>query len=662
MSVYLTPGIYLRPQPAERKDLRLVRTDVAGFVGFAERGPLPAPGTVLGSKVKAEDLAIRLTSWKEFTIRFGGFIPYGSLAYAVRAFFDNGGTTCYVMRVAGISEPAALAAAGNRNALLDGPRGASFVLPAAAPLVAARLTQSRVKGDSKLILNANHGLKENDLIAIASEGVTEFSMVISSDETSVTLGRKSNAAHNEGAAVYKYPSAVALEAVSAGNWGSRIRVDITPLEETPEVEEFSMRVTVEPGFYVPETRQQEIYKRLSLNESNERFYAVNVINQNSQLVRIKVFQPHLFFGDSSASRLMAGPAKFGAVYLQGGRDGLSGVKPLDFTGGPDQFFGLRILEEIDEIAILCAPDVVFKAPQSIPPPPPPVLHPCEPPPEEIKLDSVAEDPTAIPRNFEEPDVFNIYQTLLDQCERLRDRVAILDPPAQKKAKEVVAWRAGFNSRFGALYYPWLKVPAAPGTNGKSRLVPPSGHVAGIYARTDNEFGVHRPPANAPLEFINDVGDEITAIQQEELNPFDVNAIRSFAGRGIRVWGARSLASKNDSDWRFIHARRLMSMIEESVFKSMQWAVFEPNDFSLRRTLVHSLSVFLEQIWREGGLKGVLPEEAFYVKCDETNNPTSVVDAGQIVCQVGIAVAAPMEFIVFEIRRGPSGSQIVEGEE
>jgi len=290
------------------------------------------------------------------------------------------------------------------------------------------------------------------------------------------------------------------------------------------------------------------------------------------------------------------------------------------------------------------------------------LHPCEPPPEEIKPDAVAEDPTAIPPTFKEFEVFNIYQTLLDQCERLRDRVAILDPPAQKKAKQVVAWRSGFNSRFGALYYPWLKVPAAPGANGKSRLVPPSGHVAGIYARTDNEFGVHRPPANAPLEFINDVGDEITAIQQEELNPFDVNAIRSFAGRGIRVWGARSLASKDDSDWRFIHARRLMSMIEESVFKSMQWAVFEPNDFSLRRTLVHSLSVFLEQIWREGGLKGVLPEEAFYVKCDETNNPPSVVDAGQVVCQVGIAVAAPMEFIVFEIRRGPSGSQIVEGEE
>jgi phage tail sheath protein FI len=144
-----------------------------------------------------------------------------------------------------------------------------------------------------------------------------------------------------------------------------------------------------------------------------------------------------------------------------------------------------------------------------------------------------------------------------------------------------------------------------------------------------------------------------------LNPHDVNAIRPFRGRGIRVWGARALAARDDNDWRFIHARRLMSMIEESVYKSMQWTVFEPNDFSLRRTLVHSLSVFLEAIWREGGLKGALPREGFYVKCDETNNPQAVVDAGQIVCEVGIAVAAPMEFIVFEIQQDPGGAAIVE---
>jgi len=223
----------------------------------------------------------------------------------------------------------------------------------------------------------------------------------------------------------------------------------------------------------------------------------------------------------------------------------------------------------------------------------------------------------------------------------------------------VDWRYEFHTRFAALYYPWLKVPDPLDVDRLARAVPPSGHVAGVYAQIDSRFGVHRPPANVALEFITDVVDEVTGLQQEELNPHDVNAIRSFRGRGIRVWGARSLAASGDNDWRFIHTRRLMSMIEESVYKSMQWAVFESNDFSLRRTLVHSLSVFLEAIWRQGGLKGALPSQGFYVKCDETNNPPALVDAGQVVCEVGIAIAAPMEFIVFEIRQNPAGATIAE---
>ena len=662
MSAYLTPGIYLRPQPSDRKDVRLVRTDVAGFVGFTERGPLPAPGMVLGSKIKAEDLAIRLTSWKEFTTIFGGFIPFGSLAYAVRAFFDNGGTTCYVVRVANI----------NGETTLDHPRSASMAFPVAAPSVVARLAQDVGEGENKLVLDRTQVLNDGSLVAIASEGLTELSMVIGSDDTSVILGRNTKSAHRAGDVVFQYPTAVMVKAVSPGNWGNRIRLDITPLQDGSLFNEFSLRINVDPGFYAPATKQEENYKRLTLNKddkANERLYAPDVINQHSQLIRIDVSQPNsvsesgLFIGDVFASSLTAGPLKAGPVYLQGGRDGLTGISALDFTGGPDQFWGLRILEEIDEVAILCSPDAVFEAPPVVPTKPPPSHAPCDPPPPEVEqTDSLAEDPTAIPSALDQKDVFNIYAMMLDQCERLRDRVAILDSPANQNSKQVVQWRNNFNSRFGALYYPWLKVPDSPDANNDTRLVPPSGHVAGVYARIDNQFGVHHPPANAALEFVIDVADEITALQQEELNPFSVNAIRAFNGRGIRIWGARSLAGANDSDWRFIHARRLMSMIEESVFKSMQWAVFEPNDFALRRTLVHSLTVFLEQIWRQGGLKGALATEAFYVKCDATNNPPSVLDAGQIVCQIGIAVAAPMEFIIFEISRGPSGTQITEPED
>jgi hypothetical protein len=187
-------------------------------------------------------------------------------------------------------------------------------------------------------------------------------------------------------------------------------------------------------------------------------------------------------------------------------------------------------------------------------------------------------------------------------------------------------------------------------------------VAGIYARSDMKNGVRKPPANEPLDFISDVEFDVDDATQGDLNDQRVNCIRTLPGRGIRVWGARSLSAAADTQWMFIHVRRLMSYIEASVERSSRWAVFEPNDDKLRRALVHSLTVFLERIWQSGGLKGATPAEGFFVRCDETNNPPAVIDQGQLVCEVGVAVAAPMEFIIFEIRRNVESSQVVEEEQ
>jgi hypothetical protein len=439
---------------------------------------------------------------------------------------------------------------------------------------------------------------------------------------------------------------------------------LKPLQDSTAGDEFSLRITVDAGPDSSLPKEEQFFKRLSLHKTvrdrqgRNPFYALDVINGELNFIKVSAPQQNLTSLSAVTSNLSPGPFAAGPVYLQGGRDGVAKVDRTDFTGAEDDVRGLRLLEEIDEVAILCMPDVLSR-PEPRRPAPLPPRRPCEPPPKPPGPDPIAEDPTAIPRGFDDGEVINLYQTMIDQCERLRDRVAILDSPQLiRQPTQIVNWRYQFRTRFAALYYPWLKVPDSLEGNQMARAVPPSGHVAGVYAQIDNRFGVHRPPANVALEFVTDVVDEITALQQEELNPHDVNAIRSFRGRGIRVWGARSAAARQDADWRFIHARRLMSMIEESVYKSMQWAVFETNDFSLRRTLVHSLSVFLEAIWRQGGLKGALPQEGFYVKCDETNNPTAVVDAGQIVCEVGVAVAAPMEFIIFEIRQDPGGSVVI----
>jgi len=643
-SVYLTPGVYRQPQPAENDDIRLVRTDVAGFVGFAERGPLPRPGAT------AEELrstAVRLTTWKQFLTTFGGFMPYSYLAYAVRAFFENGGTTCYVVRVAALTP---------EESFLR-PRTAFFALPSApANESGDAFVAPATAGDSQLMivgssLSRQSEISPGDLIEVRDQGATERLMVVERHDNRIKLARKLSYKYPEGAIVAKYEPALVVTATSAGNWANRIKLTLTPLTSGDFAEEFALQVTVTPGLDPSRPVEEEFYNRLSLAKG--QFYAPDHVNTTSNLITVDVIEsspptPQLFFG--------AEPLATGTVWLQGGQDGLSEVSIDDFTGSPEDLRGLRIMEEIDEVAILCVPDAVLEPPIAFSIPKPPPADPCvvfsgsdEPPP--------PDDETVVPPA---PDTMIIYRAMIDQCQRLRYRTAILDYPKTKKAaRDLQGWKENFGSRFGAIYYPWLKVPDPLGIEGLTRSVPAAGHVAGIYARLDNQFGVGRPPANAALEFITDVADDVTDLDQQELNPYGINAIRAFPGRGIRVWGARSLAGEKDTDWWFIHVRRLMSMIEKSVEVSTRWAVFEPNDFSLRHTLVHSLSVFLETIWRTGALKGTKPSDGFYVKCDETNNPPAVVDVGRIVCEVGVAVAAPMEFLVFEIHQDPATANLVE---
>jgi phage tail sheath protein FI len=196
--------------------------------------------------------------------------------------------------------------------------------------------------------------------------------------------------------------------------------------------------------------------------------------------------------------------------------------------------------------------------------------------------------------------------MLDQARRLRYRVAALDTPDNYEPTAVADWldTQGLPpafAQFAAVYYPWLLVPDGLTNELAARRVPPGGHIAGVYAQLDNSVGVQHPPANVELEFAVDVGRHVSDPQQGQLNELGINVIRSFPGRGIRVWGARSLAAAYDSqeEWWLIHVRRTMSMIEDSVEKSMQWTVFETNDDTLRRTPAHSLTVFLERIWLSG---------------------------------------------------------------
>ncbi|MCE7929694.1 MAG: phage tail sheath family protein, partial [Chloroflexi bacterium CFX7] len=206
-----------------------------------------------------------------------------------------------------------------------------------------------------------------------------------------------------------------------------------------------------------------------------------------------------------------------------------------------------------------------------------------------------------------------------------------------------------------LYYPWIQVAnPTPGAASPTILVPPSGHMAGIWARSDGERGVHKAPANEVIRGVIGLPINITSSEQGQLNPAGINCIRSFPGRGIRVWGARTLSS--DPAWRYLNVRRLFNYVEKSLENGTQWVVFEPNDYALWQRVKRDVSAFLKRVWMDGALFGQTPEEAFFVKCDAENNPPETRDVGQLIIDVGIAPVKPAEFVIFRISQFTPGAE------
>jgi hypothetical protein len=244
----------------------------------------------------------------------------------------------------------------------------------------------------------------------------------------------------------------------------------------------------------------------------------------------------------------------------------------------------------------------------------------------------------------------VQTALIGHCELQANRMAVLDAPPGMTAQQIKEWRsdvAMYDSAFAAMYYPWIKVENPIGTNGDAEIfIPPSGHIAGVWARTDETRGVWKAPANDTIRGCLDVERPITKNEQSLLNPIGINCIRPFGTRGIRIWGARTLSS--DSDWRYINVRRLFNMVETTIMDGTQYAVFEPNDMRLWEGVKRTLNAFLRGLWKDGALFGLTAEEAFYVKCDEETNPPESIDEGKLVVEVGIAPVKPAEFVIFRI--------------
>lgn len=246
----------------------------------------------------------------------------------------------------------------------------------------------------------------------------------------------------------------------------------------------------------------------------------------------------------------------------------------------------------------------------------------------------------------------VNKKVIEHCERLRFRFAVADPDKSVNITDFLPRSAIADTMYGALYYPWIAI-SDPRT-GARKVVPPGGHVLGVYARTDAERGVFKAPANEILRGVIELTADIDDNKQDALNPRGVNAIRQFPERGIRIWGARTMTS--NALWKYVSVRRLFIFLERSIYEGTQWVVFEPNDDRLWARVIDTIRLFLRTQWRLGALFGRTEEEAFFITCDRTTMTQDDILNGRLICEIGIAPVRPAEFVIFRIFQNTAEAQ------
>ena len=512
---YLSPGVYVEEVERGAKPIEGVGTAVAGFIGYAERGPVNKPTFV--------------ANWTQYSDTFGGFLAGSYLADAVYGYFHNGGGSCYVMR---------LPAGGEVE---ENPEMPAMALPSRA---GAALDTIKVK---------------------------------------------------------------ALEP------GPPIVLEVTPPSDEGSEDAFNL--------IIRRAAQQEAYENVTLSKARGSRNVVEVVNKESTLVELVDLE-----ATGTLSERVPAVGTYELTVPEVTALSVTEAAPELFVGDAAKRTGVGGFEAVDEITMVCAPDIMaaYQAGQ-----------------------------------LSRVQVKAVQLALLAHCETMKDRFAILDPLPDLSPQEVKEWRmeeAGYDSKYGALYYPWVEI-ADPARGGELAAIPPSGHMAGIYARSDTERGVHKAPANEVVRGAIGLATQVTKSEQDILNPQGVNCIRAFPGRGIRVWGARTLSS--DAAWRYVNVRRLFNFVEESIEVGTQWVVFEPNDIDLWERVKRDITAFLTRVWRDGALFGATPAEAFYVKCDEELNPVEVRDAGQLIVEIGLAPVKPAEFVIFRISQWAGGGEVSE---
>jgi phage tail sheath protein FI len=614
MPEYLAPGVYVEEVSFRAKTIEGVPTSTTGYAGMTRWGPVQYPGGPSATEARL------ITSFTEFERVYGGLerIVVGTagderesfVAHAARAFFMNGGKRLYVSRVfvprdagGGVDDwgvaslPVAVGGAGTATWTARWPGRFGEVF----------VSTEVIRSKNVAYTHATFGVQANRaragaVVEIIPTGTTPPVGNATLDPATlaiVTVDAEGKQTFNRGGAPVVPANTDVIQLVEA-----RVRVTV-------------------------DDERLDVYDELAAHPSQRRFIGriLERDDPEDENAVIWLDWDAAGAGDDGPAELMvalqANPGR-----LDGGHDGelVLADDLLGQAADPDhadvKATGLEALGEIDDIAIVALPDGGTY--------------------DDEDLCAAAAD------------------RLITHAEQLRYRIAVVDAPRGSSMTEIRAFRGRFDSKYAALYHPWIEIfdPTERPTQGappRRLLLPPSGFVTGIYARNDIERGVHKAPANEVVRGLTKFEININKPRQDVLNPEGINALRFFEGRGSRVWGARTISS--DPEWKYVNVRRFFIYLEHSIDKATQWAVFEPNNERLWANIRTTVEDFLLVQWLNGALLGSKPEEAYFVRCDRTTMVQNDLDNGRLICLIGVAPTKPAEYVIFRIGQWTAGSKM-----
>jgi hypothetical protein len=653
------PGIYKLPASPLR-GLTGVRMDVCAFVGVAPRGPVRVPlvneiwlddrPCVEDARPRRRTVAIPVESFDEYRRNFGGFEGPGLLPYAVAAFFEQGGRRAYIARIVHdyrdkFDQPDPV-----QNA-----RGVAAGNISATGLTGVKLT-ARNEGSWGNQLRASLDFTARPLF-FSDPGPTSLTV---NDNLDLPVGTLLRLTLDGGLVVLSFVVAVTRQPNpdQAGYFKkATLSPAVTAEIKSAEVVEGVLSIDDGDGRF-------ERHERLGLAATHPRWMAT-VLCYESELV----YPDKSWINSSllpSNPDLLPAPA---AKLFLGGSDRYADITHDDFFddrwafGDEEPGNGVYSLTQISDLSLVVTPDLYSPAPlapyEKVIPPVSlagPEFERCiDPLPTETQT-KPADDLKELhldPKLPEDLKKIIFYQKKLEALvEFFRSFIVLLDVPPGLHQQQILKWRGQFDSAFLAAYYPWLRVSRRDDSRDALVSVPPSAVAAGIIAKQELAFGVPQGPANVLGAEVVSVDDVVAPARHDELHPEGINVYLRERD-GIRLTAARTLS--RDSSFRQLSVRRLMTMIRRALEQQMQWVVFEPNNAALRLEVRLVLLSYLRQLFRIGAFRGANEEQAFFVRCDETNNPASVSDAGRLVADVGVAPAEPLEFIVLSLSREGDGT-------